>query len=185
MYTEAISHCFPINGNCYNKPEIYTIANVIKTYRQTLPQIRLAGPTFFAPLLENFYGMVKQTAAQEMCYQILLILTDGVIHDMPQTKWQLVRLSQLPVSVIIIGVGDAEFDAMEELDGDGGLLKDDNGNACQRDIVQFVALNESLSKGDLAEQVLKEVPEQVCSYMEHVGFKPVSLEQNYQPYEKP
>jgi len=79
--------------------------------------------------------MVKQTAAQEMCYQILLILTDGVIHDMPQTKWQLVRLSQLPVSVIIIGVGDAEFDAMEELDGDGGLLRDDNGNVCQRDIV--------------------------------------------------
>ena len=39
-------------------------------------------------------------------------------------------LSQLPVSVIIVGVGDAEFDAMEELDGDGGLLRDDYGRAC-------------------------------------------------------
>ena len=47
---------------------------------------------------------------------------------------------------------------MEELDGDGGLLRDNDGNECKRDIVQFVAFNEAMKKGDLAEQVLKEIP---------------------------
>jgi hypothetical protein len=37
--------------------------------------------------------------------------------------------------VIIIGVGTADFSSMDELDGDGGLLKDDNYRACARDIV--------------------------------------------------
>ena len=35
--------------------------------------------------------------------------------------------------------------------------------------------------GNLAEQVLKEVPEQVCSYMERVGFKPMAIQQDMMP----
>ena len=57
---------------------------------------------------------------------------------MPKTKEMVVKLSYEACSIIIIGVGDADFDAMEELDGDDGLLRDNHGRACQRDIVQFV-----------------------------------------------
>ena len=56
------------------------------------------------------------------CYQILLILTDGAIHDIIETKRQIVKLSELPASIIIVGVGNANFDSMEELDGDDALL---------------------------------------------------------------
>ena len=44
----------------------------------------------------------------------------------------------LPMSIIIVGIGSADFDTMEMLDGDGKLLKDDQGNTCVRDCVQFV-----------------------------------------------
>ena len=90
----------------------------------------------------------------------------------------LVKLSELPASVIIIGVGDADFSAMEELDGDGGLLRDNAGNECKRDIVQFVAFNEAMKKGDLAEEVLKEIPGQVCAYMESSGIVPSPVQQD-------
>ena len=50
---------------------------------------------------------------------MLLLLTDGVIHDMDDTKQLIVRLSDLPCSIIIIGVGDAHFGMMEALDSDG------------------------------------------------------------------
>ena len=60
-------------------------------------------------------------------YQILLILTDGTIHDMPRTKQLIVQLSSLPCSIIIVGIGNADFSAMEELDGDDGILRDDMG----------------------------------------------------------
>ena len=111
----------------------------------------------------------------DKAYNVLLLLTDGAINDMPETRSVIVSLSQLPVSIIIIGVGTANFGSMQELDGDGGPLRDTSGNACVRDIVQFVAFNECVKKGNLAEEVLKEVPGQLCSYMELKGIKPQTI----------
>ena len=54
-------------------------------------------------------------------YHILLILTDGVISDMDQTKAAIVAASSLPMSIIIVGVGGADFQMMEELDSDDQL----------------------------------------------------------------
>jgi len=43
----------------------------------------------------------------------------------------------LPLSVIIVGVGNAEFTNMVRLDGDNGLYSN-QGKKAARDIVQFV-----------------------------------------------
>ena len=136
-----------------------------------MPSIELSGPTLFAPLLKEFQRYVNQFKGQPV-YQILLLLTDGMITDMDQTKAAIVDLSSLPCSIIIIGVGNADFSSMDELDGDGGPLRDDRGRPCLRDIVQFVAFNRAMAQGNLAEQVLKEVPTQFCRHMERVGFVP-------------
>ena len=77
---------------------------------------------------------------------------------MSATKHLMVELSKLPCSVVIIGIGSADFEDMYELDGDKSKLVDDDGNQCPRDIVQFVEFKQAAMKGDLAEQVLKEVP---------------------------
>lgn len=42
-------------------------------------------------------------------YFVLLIITDGVISDMPQTLEAIVQASSLPMSIIIVGVGNADF----------------------------------------------------------------------------
>ena len=46
--------------------------------------------------------------------------------------------AKMPMSIIIVGVGGADFSTMELLDGDDGHLKDSRQNVSQRDIVQFV-----------------------------------------------
>lgn len=178
MGINAVNHCFAINGNAAN-PEICGIQNMVATYRQTLPQIGLGGPTYFAPLLEQFKAYVQSFQQQGAgVYQILLLLTDGCIHDMPRTKELMVDLSNMPCSVIIVGVGNADFSAMEELDGDGGLLRDNRGRQVSRDLVQFVIFNEAMQRGDLAEQVLREVPDQTCKFMENINFVPQAVAQN-------
>ena len=68
----------------------------------------------------------------------MLIITDGVISDFPETLSAIVYASTLPMSIIIVGVGAADFSAMNALDGDDGVLRDAAGNAARRDIVQFV-----------------------------------------------
>lgn len=42
-------------------------------------------------------------------YQTLLILTDGDIHDMDKTIDLIYNAAQLPLSIIIVGVGTAGF----------------------------------------------------------------------------
>ena len=84
-----------------------------------------------------------------------------------------------------MGVGNADFSAMQELDGDDGGLRNSMGQLVCRDIVQFVEFNASMSRGDLAEQVLKEVPDQVCHYMERSGFVPRPLEQTLSSVDAP
>jgi hypothetical protein len=48
---------------------------------------------------------------------------------------------------------------MEQLDGDTEPLRDAQGRLCSRDIVQFVRYRECMLRGNLAEEVLKEIPE--------------------------
>lgn len=71
-------------------------------------------------------------------YYVLLIITDGEITDLDQTRDAIVKASHLPMSIIIVGVGNADFKAMEFLDGDDGVLKSLSGQPVARDIVQFV-----------------------------------------------
>ena len=53
-------------------------------------------------------------------YFVLLMLTDGVISDMNETKKAIIHASRLPMSIIIVGVGKADFSNMDILDSDDG-----------------------------------------------------------------
>jgi hypothetical protein len=82
------------------------------------------------------------------------------------------------MSIIIVGVGNADFTAMNELDGDTIPLAF-NGIPAQRDIVQFVPFrnfqqlhNVSAAKAYLAKEVLAEIPDQVVGYMKSRNIKP-------------
>lgn len=156
-------------------PEIQYIQNIVQVYKQSLQTVQLSGPTYFGPLLSEFKKFVE-SVMNNNTYPILLILTDGAIHDMPAAIDTIIALSKLPCSIIIVGVGNADFSAMEELDGDGGRLGNGREYA-ERDIVQFVCFKDAMKRGDLAEQVLKEVPRQLVSYMENRGIQAVPVAQ--------
>ena len=150
MGATEVEHCFPLNGSVAN-PGIEGVDNIMNNYRQMLPMITLAGPTMFGPILEQFMEFVLSNK-NNMVYSILLLLTDGCCSDMGVTKEILVRLSLLPASVIIIGVGNhGNWDDMIELDGDDNLLKDDLGNEIHRDIVNFVELRDAKLRGNIGE----------------------------------
>lgn len=105
-------------------------------------------------------------------YQVLLIITDGEIHDMDKTIDLLVQAAMLPLSVIIVGVGNADFGNMEKLDGDSGLFAS-NGARAMRDIVQFVPFrNMQLDGNLLAKELLAELPNQLIQYMRLINKPP-------------
>jgi len=100
-------------------------------------------------------------------YLVQLIITDGEITDMDDTVKAIVAASNLPMSIIIVGVGQADFKSMNVLDGDGQLLRAKSGAVAKRDIVQFVAFRDfpPQDPAALAAAVLGEIPKQVVQYM--------------------
>ena len=86
-----VSHCFALNGNP-GDPEVLGTHGILQIYRQTLSHVRLYGPTFFVPILQQVIRNVK-SQMQTMMYHIFLILTDGEIHDMQETINQVVEAS--------------------------------------------------------------------------------------------
>ena len=58
---------------------------------------------------------------------------------MADTVEAIVKSTHLPLSIVILGIGNADFRNMSKLDGDGPEgLTDRRGNKSQRDIVQFI-----------------------------------------------
>ncbi|XP_075526013.1 copine-8-like isoform X3 [Dermacentor variabilis] len=132
-----------------------------------------------ATFLDYIQGGFASTYRDGRSYFVLLIITDGVISDMPQTMEAIVQASSLPMSIIIVGVGNADFSAMEVLDGDVIQLNL-GGQRAERDIVQFVPFRKFLQSGaswqsnqaQLAKEVLAEIPGQVTAYMSKCNIKP-------------
>nr|XP_047930029.1 copine-9 isoform X6 [Anser cygnoides] len=139
-----ISHQFPLNNNEDN-PSCAGIEGVLESYLQSLRTVQLYGPTNFAPVINQVAGTAAQVTDGSQ-YHVLLIITDGVISDMLQTKEAIVTASALPMSIIIVGVGPAEFDAMEELDGDEVRVSS-RGRYAERDIVQVTGSCGSRARG--------------------------------------
>ena len=165
---------YPINFNT-DDPNIHLIDNVLAECRKFITQIDLSGPIDFAPMIKNLNNEVKDNLrnGKSMEYNILLILTDGQISDLPNTIDEMVEASFLPISVIIVGIGNGDFTSMDVLDADENPLYDRKGRKADRDLVQFVPFNIYKNEpAKLAEQVLEEIPRQVVEYYQHKGIKP-------------
>uniref|UniRef100_A0A2C9JVQ8 C2 domain-containing protein n=1 Tax=Biomphalaria glabrata TaxID=6526 RepID=A0A2C9JVQ8_BIOGL len=174
-----ISHEFAVNFNPQN-PYCSGIDGILQAYYNCIQHVQLYGPTNAAPIIQHV-ARFAQTAQMEEpskgphAYFILLMLTDGVLSDMSNTRTAIVEASKLPMSLIIVGVGQADFNDMNILDGDNGVLRSASGEPAKRDIVQFVPFRDfrNSSPVELARHVLAEVPKQVTDYYKMRGLQPV------------
>jgi len=174
-----VSHEFFLSLDERN-PYCAGLDGVMAAYNNSLHNVQLYGPTNFAPVIRHVSKFAHVYQNDPSNYFVLLIITDGIITDLAETKKAIIQASVLPLSIIIVGVGDEDFQAMEELDSDDHLLRQDNLVA-SRDIVQFVELrqfiqrNGTWSKEQLGREVLAEIPTQLLSFMKSKQFPPPDL----------
>ncbi|XP_054311419.1 copine-7 isoform X6 [Pongo pygmaeus] len=150
-----VSHDFAINFNPEDD-ECEGIQGVVEAYQNCLPRVQLYGPTNVAPIISKVarVAAAEESTGEASQYYILLILTDGVVTDMADTREAIVRASRLPMSIIIVGVGNADFTDMQVLDGDDGVLRSPRGEPALRDIVQFVPFRELKNQREQHERLL-------------------------------
>jgi len=173
----GVQHCFPLTGDL-NNPWVSDLNGIMHSYSDALNNTDLSGPTLFAPILHKAMEIAQYNKAHgSIEYTILLLITDGEIHDMESSINCLIKSADLPLSVIIVGVGKENFKNMMILDGDNGLINA-QGVKAERDLVQFVPFRDFQDNAEkLAEHVLEEVPNQLVKYMERIGLKPKSAPQ--------
>ncbi|KAG7580227.1 Copine [Arabidopsis suecica] len=148
---------------------------VLARYREIVPQLKLAGPTSFAPIIEMAMTVVEQSSGQ---YHVLVIIADGQVTRSVDTEHgrlspqeqktvdAIVKASTLPLSIVLVGVGDGPWDMMQEFD--------DNIPARAFDNFQFVNFTEIMSKNkdqsrketEFALSALMEIPPQYKATIE-------------------
>eukprot|EP00184_Porphyridium_aerugineum_P005642 CAMPEP_0184696688 /NCGR_PEP_ID=MMETSP0313-20130426/3901_1 /TAXON_ID=2792 /ORGANISM="Porphyridium aerugineum, Strain SAG 1380-2" /LENGTH=834 /DNA_ID=CAMNT_0027155369 /DNA_START=87 /DNA_END=2591 /DNA_ORIENTATION=- len=172
------SHCFALNNN-EAAPEVFGIQGILAAYNGVIPHIKLSGPTMFSEIIMTMAARTKSNnvSQQRQSYQVLLLITDGVLNDMDETINAIVTASSLGLSIIIVGVGSADFTAMEVLDGDKQRLHGTAGFV-ERDIVQFVPYRDFVQPDGqfdhikFSKALLQEIPAQMVSYFESKNIKP-------------
>jgi len=130
-------------------------AEVLQRYSEIVPCAQLSGPTSFAPLINKAIEIVTATRQ----YHILVIIADGQVSSIKPTADAIVRASSYPLSIIMVGVGDGPWDAMEKFDDELPQRRFDN--------FQFVdfysVMNRPMVENydcEFAVAALQEIPEQ-------------------------
>ena len=180
-YSKNVSHWFALNEN-YFRPEVSGIEGIAEWYKNVLNQVTFSGPTYFSRMLKMWNDMVQyEYAKNKLKYYIFLILTDGAIHDVDDTVDCIVESSSLPISIIIVGIGNADFSTMDFLDADDSPLFSTKYQKFQeRDNVQFVEYNKYKHSDQLlARQTLEELPRQMLEFYRKRNISPRELKYEY------
>ncbi|SPQ94417.1 unnamed protein product (mitochondrion) [Plasmodiophora brassicae] len=167
--TNRVSHYFPLTFNS-DADEVKGVPGIIDVYRKCFTRVDLSGPTMLHEVIQAASRVASLPFTQStQHYSVLLVLTDGVVNDMKATVRQIEKASSKPLSIIIIGIGDADFSDMKILDDDNGKLD------VERDIVQFVPMKmfRDSDTGRLSAEVLSEIPAQVLSFMKKKNVQPM------------
>lgn len=145
-----------------------------------MEDVQLHGPTCISKVI-SFVALTaasKRVTQENQHYHVLLILTDGVVADMRETIAEIVGASVLPLSIVIIGLGDEDFGRMMQLDGNYGRLKS-GGRQAARDIVHFVPFRAMEGDMDrLTREVLAEIPRQLKEFMKSQNVRPGEPQKN-------
>ncbi|KAF2293249.1 hypothetical protein GH714_040612 [Hevea brasiliensis] len=144
---------------------------VLRRYRESVPHVRLSGPTSFLTIIEMAITIVKQSGGQ---YHVLVIIADGQVTRSVDTQYgqlspqekELLKQFEYPLSIILVGVGDGPWDMMKEFE--------DNIPARAFDNFQFVNFTEIMSmnmdryrkEAEFSLAALMEIPSQYKATLE-------------------
>ena len=164
-HKDQISHFFPLNGDSQS-PQVQGISAILATYKKSLSEVEQSNPKLLTPLIQEIcklYEEVRETKGDE--YLILTILVNGQIDDMQETADALAYASGLPLSIVIIGVGQHTF---SDTKGQyAGELK------TPRSLVHFEAFRKYASKqDDLVHSAYGKVSDQLVEYMKSIHKMP-------------
>ena len=164
----STSTCF----QCGDEAEVEGVDGVLKAYKapfkSDLTMSRTTDYTEIIRVADDHARQMHEVAGEngKQSYTVLLIITSGIDVDIAATVDALKATINDPISVIFVGVGEANFSEMEYLDE---ALKDHG-----RDLVNFVHFNKYRNNiRALTSATLNEIPDQLVGYFQSRDIEPL------------
>ncbi len=164
-YGGIVRHCFQVG----HEQEVLGVRGILDAYKGVFrTPLVMSGPTVFTEVIQVAASQAKsRQAANPLSYTILLLLTDGAVTDVEATKRALASVADAPLSIVIVGIGNADFSAMHFLDNF------EQRSGLNRDIVQFVEFRaHEFDKTSLTRATLEEIPDQLVQFFYTRGIMP-------------
>ena len=143
------------------------VDGVLDAYQSVFDaDLTMSGPTVLLSVIKAAAHRAQGYGAP-LRYGILLVLTDGIVSDSDATKRLMHSVSVLPLTVVMVGIGDADFAVMDE------MVR--YSNATSRPNAAFAALRRHQhDPAELATEVLRDVPDHIVGYFRGRGIEPTA-----------
>jgi len=171
----TVRHLF----QCGPQPKVRGVDGILDAYRSVFhSDLIMSGPTVLMQVLQAAAVQSKRIhdcmTPSSLRYNVLLIVTDGLADEFDETRRKLAVYSNLPLSVVIVGVGHSDFRLMYQIGRPTTLSASDGGggsHSTPRHNTSFVEFRRHQhDPTSLGEAALRDVPSQLCEYMSMRGF---------------
>ncbi|XP_050242570.1 proline-rich receptor-like protein kinase PERK10 isoform X2 [Quercus robur] len=132
---DNLIHCFGFGDASTQDQEVFSFHSdhspcrgfeeVLSCYKKIVPNLKLAGPTSYAPIIEAAIDIVEKSCGK---HHVLLLIADGQVTRSINTRDtelspqeektinSIVRASLYPLSIVLVGVGDGPWEGMKNFD---------------------------------------------------------------------
>ena len=150
----AVRHIFQVGTDAVAKD----IVGVLDAYKSVfLTDLTMSGPTDITSVVKAAASRASKFEDGALRYGILLVITDGIVSDADATKTLLHAISDLPLTVLIVGIGAADFTVMGEIV--------EHSNSTSRANVSFVSYREHQDDPtSLSTAALRDIPDHIAEY---------------------
>ena len=162
--SQEISHCFPLSPNI----KLNGVKSLINTYKESLKNVIQGDTLNLLEIINESLTNIKAEIDEGINkYYIILLLVSGQCNDIKEMKDILVKASEYPVSIFIVGLGNDKYEDIAVINNEEYAIINSNGDKIKRDIIQFIPIEKT--NGDIYEivkEMLSEIPRQVEEYYE-------------------
>jgi len=123
---------------------------MLSCYAETIKAVEITLPIYYKPIVKFVCDLAQMEigtasdATQIKNYYVLTLLMAGIIDDIEDSINEILRAAELPISVIIIKVGDganADNDSLKLFDNSKAIFE-----RCERVFIEMIDFSQYKSK---------------------------------------
>eukprot|EP00934_Nitzschia_sp_Nitz4_P007358 Nitzschia sp. Nitz4//scaffold168_size48592//3321//5255//NITZ4_007044-RA/size48592-snap-gene-0.5-mRNA-1//-1//CDS//3329538303//7348//frame0 len=165
-YGGQVRHLF----QCGPNPEVFGVTEIVEAYKDVFnTDLIMSGPTVFESVVKSAAFRARNyQLASERRYCVLLVVTDGICQEPQETQRLLDVYGVLPLSVIFVGVGRADFYSLRTI-----CETHPNASGQGRNNRTFCEFRQHQhDPSSLGRSALNMIPEQLVQYMQQSNISP-------------